>query len=158
MRLDEKQVEDYCKRTNQMEKFAPRTQPKREYANISDLPVVRELKPTKFGNVPTWVNDILFQSKKEASYYVQLLMQERCGIVRNIVLQPVFLLQEAFTKNGKKIQKIDYIADFQFEEKAVRGNHWVERIVDTKGVLTKEFRIKQKLFEKRYPDKTIIIV
>lgn len=160
MRMDIKKAEDFCKRTGQMDKldmtkYTPREEPNKQYYHDIEI---KEEKPTKFGNKPTWVNDHLFQSKKEAQYYVDLLLQERCGNVREIKLQPRYLIQEAFTKNGKKYQKIEYVADFEYEEKAVRGHHWVERIVDTKGVKTEAFKIKQKMFELRYPDKTIIVI
>lgn len=149
------QAVEYCKRTGQtdkLEKLAKREGPKQEQPQFKEI-YVKELPKNKFGNIPTEVNGIVFQSKKEAKYYIELLMLQRCGVVKTIDLQPVYLLQEAFTKNGKKFQKIEYIADFESE---YTDGH-VE-IVDTKGVKTKEFRIKQKLFEYKYPDKTLIIV
>lgn len=160
MRMDTKKAEDYCKRTGQMDKldmttYAPREEPKKIYPDGIEI---KEEKQTKYGNKPTWVNDHLFSSKKEAQYYIDLLLQERCGLVKDIQLQPVYMLQEAFKKNGKSYRAITYIADFEFDQKAVRGSHWVTRIVDTKGVKTEAFKIKVKLFELRYPDKTIIVI
>ncbi|EQA5494605.1 DUF1064 domain-containing protein, partial [Listeria monocytogenes] len=60
-------------------------------------------------------------------------------------LQPEFILQDSFVKNGKKHHAIKYRADF-----LVRYKDGHEELIDIKGMLTKEFRIKQKLFEMRY--------
>jgi hypothetical protein len=154
--MSDQQVKEYCKRTGQMEKLAPRDEPKKEYRamTVEEIGIeIKEMKPTKFGNIPTEVNGIMFQSKKEAQYYVQLLMLQRGGVVKDIKLQPRYLLQEKFKKNGKNYRAIEYVSDF---ETTYSDGH-IE-IVDTKGVKTKEFLIKQKMFEYKYPDKTIIIV
>ena len=80
-------------------------------------------------------------------------MQQRCGLVEEIECQPVYELQPAFTKNGKRYRKITYIADFRTKYK---DGH--EEIVDTKGIRTEAFKLKLKLFEYKYPDKTLIVV
>lgn len=67
------------------------------------------------------------------------------GEVVSFDLQPEFVLQESFRKNGKLYRAIKYKADF-----LVRYNDGHEELIDVKGMLTKEFRIKQKLFELRY--------
>ena len=64
-------------------------------------------------------------------------------------LQPRFLLQESFKKNGKTFRKIEYIADFMYEED---GKVIVE---DVKGMKTDVFKLKRKLFEYKYPDLTL---
>ena len=154
MRMEEDQVKEYCKRTGQMdklEKLAPRKDPKKEYPRYT----VKEHKPTKYGNIPTEVNGILFDSKKEANYYVQMLMLQRCGVVKMIELQPVFELQPTFKKNGVTYRSIKYVADFRI---TYADGH--KELVDTKSeaTKTKDFKIKQKLFEYKYPDLTLILV
>ena len=62
------------------------------------------------------------------------------------------MLQEAFEKNGKKYRRIDYKADFEIHK--LDGT--IE-VVDVKGVETEAFKIKKKLFEKKYPHKLSLI-
>lgn len=72
--------------------------------------------------------------------------------IKNLELQPKFLLQESFKKKGKTYRKIEYIADFKYIE---NGQVIVE---DVKGMETKEFKIKRKLFEYKYPDLELKII
>lgn len=94
----------------------------------------------------------VFDSALEAKRYRQLVLLERAKAIKNLQLQVPFLLQEGFRKNGKTYRKIEYIADFVYEE---NGKTVVE---DTKGVKTEVFKIKQKLFEYKYPNLSIKIV
>jgi len=100
----------------------------------------------KYGNKEIIVNGIRFQSKKEANRYCELLLLQRAKIISNLKLQPRFLLQEGFKKNGKTYKKIEYIADFQYVE---NGKVIIE---DVKGYETEVFKIKHKLFEYKYPE------
>ena len=88
----------------------------------------------------------VFDSIAESRRYKELALLEQAGEIENLQLQPKFLLQESFKKNGKTYRKIEYIADFMYEEK---GKVIIE---DVKGMETKEFKIKRKLFEYKYPD------
>ena len=94
----------------------------------------------------------VFDSVLEARRYKQLALLERVGEISNLKLQVPFLLQESFRKNGKTYRKIEYIADFVYEE---NGQTIVE---DTKGIKTDVFKIKQKLFEYKYPNLSLKIV
>ena len=94
----------------------------------------------------------VFDSALEAKRYRQLVLLERAKAIKNLQLQVPFLLQEGFRKNGKTYRKIEYIADFVYEE---NGKTVVE---DTKGVKTEVFKIKQKLFEYKYPNLSIKII
>ena len=89
----------------------------------------------------------------EGKYYVYLKEQIREQKISNLMLQPSYTLQEAFTKNGKKFRPIIYIADFKYLDK--NGN---EIIVDIKGKETVEFKLKQKLFEYKFPDLSLFVV
>ena len=100
----------------------------------------------KYGNKKVLINGIWFESKKEGKRYSELLLLERVGKISDIKLQPRFLLQESFKKNGKTYRKIEYVADFQYME---NGKMIVE---DTKGFKTEVFKLKHKLFEYKYPD------
>lgn len=109
---------------------------------------------SKYHNKRVTVNGVTFASGLESRRYQELLLLMRTGIVKEIELQPKYLLQEAFKKNGKHIRAIHYIADFHV---TYADGH--QEIEDVKGrFITPEFRLKQKLFEHRYPDLTIKIV
>ena len=101
----------------------------------------------KYNNKKTVVDDIVFDSKNESLYYQALKDMKNNGSIKDFELQPSFLLQESFVKNGKKYRPINYIADFR-----VINNDDSFYIVDIKGMLTTEFKIKMKLFNYKYPD------
>lgn len=106
----------------------------------------------KYHNKKTVIDGITFDSKGEANRYWELKLLERAGEISNLTLQPKFTLQESFKKGKKTHQAITYIADFQYQE---NGKTVVE---DFKGMETEVFRIKKKLFEKRYPQYELRIV
>lgn len=106
----------------------------------------------KYRNQKTQMDMYVFDSAKEAQRYRELTLLERAGEISNLELQPRFLLQESFKKNGKTYRKIEYIADFKYMEK---GKTIVE---DVKGLQTEVFKIKHKLFEKQYPDLELKII
>lgn len=91
------------------------------------------------------IDNVKFDSKAEAAYYQQLKLLKMSGEVVSFDLHPEFVLQESFRKNGKLYRAIKYKADFLV---LYKDGH--EELIDVKGMLTKEFRIKQKLFELRY--------
>lgn len=100
---------------------------------------------TKYNASRTVVNGIEFDSKAEAEYYIYLQEKLNRGEILNVKLQPRFELMSAFEKDGKKYRAIEYVADF----KIVHPNGKVE-IVDVKGFETADFKIKRKLFEKKF--------
>ena len=102
---------------------------------------------TKYNNKKTVVDGITFDSRDESLYYEALKNMKANGLIKDYKLQPKFELQEAFVKNGKKYRAINYIADFK-----VINNDGSAYIVDIKGILTTEFKIKMKLFNYKYPD------
>ena len=101
----------------------------------------------KYNNKKTVVDNIVFDSKNESLYYEALKDLKEKGSIKDFELQPKYLLQEAFVKNGKRYRAINYIADFR-----VINNDGSAYIVDIKGILTTEFKIKMKLFNYKYPD------
>lgn len=111
----------------------------------------------KYHNTKTVADGIKFDSKLEAERYAQLKILERAGVIRALELQPSFELLPSFRKNGKTWRKTVYKADFRYI--LADGNRII--IEDVKGstaVITDVFRLKQKLFEYRYPELTIKIV
>lgn len=108
----------------------------------------------KYGNRKIEVDGETFDSEAEAARYKELLLLEKGGKIEDLTLQPTYELQPAFRDvRGRKHRAIKYIADFRYIEvidpQSVQG---VDVVEDVKGVRTKEFNIKEKLFRFRYPN------
>lgn len=116
-----------------------------ETGNISSRSRYTSYKPV--------IDGIKFDSLMEGKYYVYLKDMLRQNQISNLTLQPSYTLQEAFSKNGKKFRPIVYIADFKFLDKENR-----EIVVDIKGKETVEFKLKQKLFEYKFPDLSLSVI
>lgn len=106
----------------------------------------------KYKNKKVQVDMYVFDSIAESKRYKELKLLERAGKIQDLELQPHFLLQEAFKKNGRAYRKIEYIADFKYteNEKTI--------VEDVKGIQTDVFKIKHKLFEKKYPELELRII
>lgn len=101
----------------------------------------------KYSNKKTEVDGITFDSRKEADYYCELKLRLKARDILGFTLQPEFILQEPFTDNaGKAHRAVIYRADFIILHKS-----GLEEVVDVKGMKTKEYLIKKKLFLARYP-------
>jgi len=97
----------------------------------------------KYNAIKSSFNNITFDSKMEMKLYQYLLCK-----YDNLILQPKFNLQPSFKDNfGKSIRAIDYIADFQIGD----------IVIDCKGFVTKDFKIKEKLFKFRYAELKLLI-
>lgn len=92
---------------------------------------------SKYRNRKTVVDGITFDSKREAAYYSELKLREKAGEVYEVELQRPF----ALTVNGKLI--CTYRSDFHFFD-AIANRR---RVVDTKGFVTPEFKLKAKLMQ-----------
>lgn len=99
----------------------------------------------KFKNIPTVIDGVKFDSKLEARYFEYLRTVYRRG---DIILQPIFTLQDKFRYKGKGIRAITYVSDFRIES----------NVYDTKGLCTEVFKIKAKLFKFKYPELNLVIV
>ena len=113
----------------------------------------------KYGSKKVEVNGIVFDSKKEAKRYQELLLLEKAGAIRDLQRQVKYVLipaqrewtNEIYTKGRKKgcfkqgkllERECSYIADFVYIE---NGKIVCE---DTKGFRTKDYIIKRKLMLK----------
>jgi len=101
---------------------------------------------SKYSNEPSVVDGLIFHSKKEANRYKELLLMKNAGLIENLQLQPLFILQTGFSYKGKKERAITYSADFQYTE---NGKTIVE---DVKGMQTDVYKIKRKLLLCKFPD------
>lgn len=92
------------------------------------------------------IDGILFSSKMEAKRYQQLKLLEQAGEIKEIQLQPHFLLLPAFERNGKHFLAINYVADFSYYDCKTK-----KRVAEeVKGYETEVWKIKKKLFHYRH--------
>lgn len=115
----------------------------------------------KYGAVKITVDGIRFDSRKEARRYTELKLLLHAGQITDLRLQVRFELlpaqyahtDAAYTRGERKgqpkrgrciEQAVVYVADFVYTE---NGRTVVE---DTKGLRTKDYIIKRKLFRYRY--------
>lgn len=103
---------------------------------------------TKYNNKKVTVNGQVFDSKKEANRYKELLLLEKAGEIQDLRTQVKFKLIPAQRDEatGKVIEReCSYKADFVYYEED--GETVVE---DVKGFRTKEYIIKRKLMLYQY--------
>ncbi|MBZ9873103.1 DUF1064 domain-containing protein [Mesorhizobium sp. BR1-1-9] len=94
----------------------------------------------KYGAKKTVVDGITFASKREAIRYCQLRDLERAGQISSLKLQPRYPL----TVNSLHVAT--YVGDFEYIE-SKSGRTVTE---DSKGVRTRDFINKAKLFHALY--------
>jgi len=99
----------------------------------------------KYHNTKTTIDNIKFDSKREANRYLELKMLLKAKKITDLKLQPKFQLQEKFTDNkGVKHQAINYVADFTYFEDRT------QIVEDVKGMETAVYKLKKKIFLSRY--------
>ena len=98
----------------------------------------------KFGNKKVIVDEMIFDSKKEARRYMELKILQQAGEISGLECQKIFeLIPKQVDENGKCIEReCRYIADFVYLKD---GEMIVE---DTKGYKTPDYIIKRKLMLK----------
>lgn len=99
---------------------------------------------SKYKARKTVVDGITFDSRREADRYIVLRGMEEDGAIENLRRQVRYELVPAFDVDGKHYRPIFYVADFAYRED---GKEVVE---DVKGMRTDVYRLKSKLFAKRY--------
>lgn len=99
---------------------------------------------SKYKARKTVVDGITFDSRREADRYIVLKSMEEDGAIENLRRQVRYELVPAFDVDGKHYRPIFYVADFAYRED---GKEVVE---DVKGMRTDVYRLKSKLFAKRY--------
>lgn len=105
-------------------------------------------RPSKYNAKKTVVDGITFDSRKEGRRYRELRLLEQAGVIEDLCLQPHFLLQDSYSKNGRAVRKIEYIADFSYYD--LEKKKFV--VEDVKGLKTDVYKLKKKIFEYKYPD------
>ena len=99
---------------------------------------------SKYHAKKTVVNGITFDSRKEADRYLVLKGMEEEGAIEDLRRQVRYELVPAFDVGGRHYRAVFYVADFVYMED---GKEVVE---DVKGMRTDVYRLKSKLFARRY--------
>jgi len=101
-----------------------------------ELAKVAESQPaSKYHNARTEAKGLRFDSGKEAAEISNLIVLEEKRLIFALRLQVRFPLPGG----------IVYVADAVYLDEKLKAH-----VVDAKGMLTKEFKIKAKLFKERY--------
>ena len=120
--------------------------------NVMRILHTQRKKANKYNARKTMVCGHTFDSKREAEIYLDLLSRKQHGEVLRIGLQPSYTLLEGFKDNTGKNQKpITYTADF-FVTYA-DGRH---EVIEVKGVRTRDYQLRKKLFLHMMRDTDII--
>lgn len=102
-----------------------------DYKNFTD----GKKKKSKYRANKTSVDGHTFDSKKEAEYYCELKLRLQGKEINGFCLQPTFMLAPG----------LKYKADF-----IVFNKDNTYEVIDVKGVRTKEYIAKKKVFEDKY--------
>lgn len=108
---------------------------------------------SKYGAKKTVIDEITFDSKAESQFYMHLKQLQSAGVVSGFEMQVPFILQEGFDhptrkiKSGKpsRVPAIKYVTDF-----VVTYADGSEKVIDVKGVQTTDFKLKARMFVKKY--------
>lgn len=94
----------------------------------------------KYGNRKVTRDGHMFDSRREADRYTELMLLARAGKISALRLQPEYELIPAQRVDGKVVERaVKYRADFAYIE---AGRDVVE---DAKGMRTRDYIIKRKL-------------
>lgn len=111
----------------------------------------------KYGNKKVTVDGEVFDSRKEARRYRELLLLQKAGKISNLQRQEEFVLipnqyatEERYSKSGKRLKdkqillerKVSYIADFTYLDK---DYNLIVEDVKSEATKTAEFIIKKKM-------------
>lgn len=130
----------------------------------------------KIAHKRTTIDGITFDSKMESDYYIYLKNEKKVGRILSFELQPIYVLQpkyiyfnnEMYTEEHPRYKEIDklrqkynkenpnnkigiiqaikYKSDFliTYKDKSTK-------VIDVKGLKTADFKLKEKMFNFKYP-------
>ncbi|UWF80614.1 MAG: Protein of unknown function (DUF1064) [Bacteriophage sp.] len=101
---------------------------------------------SKYHAKKTTVDGITFDSKREADRYLVLKGMEEGGAIEDLRRQVHYELIPSFDVDGRHYRPVCYVADFVYLDKET-GEEVVE---DVKGMRTDVYKLKAKLFARRY--------
>lgn len=106
---------------------------------------------TKYHNTKVIYDGIKFDSKKERARFITLKQLEKVGIIKELELQPKFLLLDTIHYKGKTYPKTYYKADFKYFDNE-KGKYIVEDVKSPITAKDKVYRLKIKMLLTKYPD------
>ena len=129
-----------------MDEYMPCKKPdptaKEAVGNVMRLLRRQGRKPNKYHARKTTVYGRTFDSKREAEWYMMLREKQRLGKIKHIECQPTYTLLEGFRDNqGKQQKPITYTPDFMVEYDDGR-----REVIEVKGVRTRDYLLRKKLF------------
>ena len=102
--------------------------------------IFKQKTNSKYRNKKVVVDQIKFDSIKEAKRYQQLKLLVKAGKISNLELQKEFILIPNQYANGKLIERaVKYKADFVYTENGI------QIVEDVKGMKTDVYKLKKKL-------------
>lgn len=104
-------------------------------------------KRSKYNASKKVVDGITFDSAREAKRYMELRLMEAAGEIRNLELQPEFVLQPKMRVDGEVLRAIVYRGDFSYYSCAT-GKRILE---DSKGFRTAVYLMKRKMLLAKFP-------
>ena len=139
-----------------MDEYTPCKKPdptaREEIGNVMRLLRTQHRKPNKYNARKTTVCGRTFDSKREAEVYLELLAQKQAGGIVRIDFQPSYTLLAGVVDNTGKNQKpITYTADFFV---TYADGH--SEVIEVKGVRTRDYLLRKKLFLHMMRDTDII--
>lgn len=129
-----------------MDEYTPckKKDPTAQEAIVNVMRILRtqRKKPNKYNARKTVMCGHVFDSKREAEIYLDLLSRKQHGEIIRIGLQPSYTLLEGFRDNqGNKQRAITYTADFFV---SYADGH--SEVIEVKGVRTRDYLLRKKLF------------
>lgn len=112
----------------------------------------------KFKNVPTIIDGLRFDSKKEAHRYCELKLLQKAGHISHLEIQPVFkfevngrpvLIRSGGYPNGRQAK---YRADFSYFD----GEKRIVEDVKSSATKTEAYALRKALVEAIYPAVRIV--
>ena len=100
-------------------------------------------KNNKFNAVKTKIDNITFDSKKEANRYLELNQMQKIGVIKDLQCQPRIPL----IVNGKQLGH--YVGDFKYLDKT--RNVYILEDVKSKATRTPVYILKKKILETYKP-------
>ena len=100
-------------------------------------------KYNKYKAIKTKIDNITFDSKKEARRYTELKQMQKIGVIKELQCQPRIPL----VVNGKQIGH--YVGDFKYLDKLT--NTYILEDVKTEATKTPIYKLKKKILETYKP-------
>ncbi|MEE1504560.1 MAG: DUF1064 domain-containing protein, partial [Acutalibacteraceae bacterium] len=99
---------------------------------------------------------MVFDSIKEYNRWEELKLLVRAKVISNLQRQVPIVVSDEYVKNGKPVKAVVYKADFTYtrgEESVVEDVKPYDKI-KCKYLTTKDFNLKWKILQGRYPQLT----